>query len=412
MSEEMRPDGNVFWIKDKDIGIRPISLDSNDPIPSLCLTDPKFTVDDVLEKLSDAITPNQAKLCLGWVAANFFMEECYDLLHFFPFLFIAGMKNSGKSSVAFWLTGFFGYEQEGLMLSHTTPVALQRKLSYYSSMPVYVDEFRNSPEINRHIGPMRNVYNRQSAAKGIKYEFGTRSETIRGTLLIAGEETPRDPALLSRCIPIIVRVGDRRGKPNHFNWFMQNRLKFSYFTYQLLLKRKSLVPTFIDELTATKNILAETIDDRTAAHYAICVAGYHILFPHDDQNFHDWIIAASTDTVYNNELENAVNSFLDDMLVLKLQGKIDNKYWDVDNGKIYLYFHGLYQVWAAERIRGGDVPFKSGAIRDYLKEQPGFIDSMVNWRCGGGIFRCLVFDEQKSPEQLKNLVSETQRVTQ
>ena len=41
----------------------------------------------------------------------------------------------------------FGIEGGGRAISQTTPVAIQRLLSYFSSMPVFLDEYRNTRDV-------------------------------------------------------------------------------------------------------------------------------------------------------------------------------------------------------------------------------------------------------------------------
>ena len=65
--------------------------------------------------------------------------------------------------------------------------------------------------------------------------FGIREGKVRGGLLICGEETPEDNALLTRCV--VVNVSAMNRKTNHFNWFQANKKKFSNFMYQMLKSR-------------------------------------------------------------------------------------------------------------------------------------------------------------------------------
>ncbi len=91
-----------------------------------------------------------------------------------------------------------------------------------------------------------------------------------------------------------------------------------------------------------------------------------------------------------------------------------NKYWHVSDGKIYLYFHGLYNIYARDyQSRHREAPFKADAIRNYLKDEPGFISVSYPHRLRDGLCKCVVFSDSDSPDFVKDLViNEAVTVTQ
>lgn len=409
--KELRPDKNhTFWTEKK--GIKPIALGVttgkntiSEGIPYLNLN--QFDMREVKSRLSESIGENMAGLALGWVSAVPFIEEVFDGYGCFPFLFITGRRASGKSTVAEWLMNFYGLENAGKMASDTTQVGIQRYLSYYSSLPVFIDEYRNTKAIKMKDGFFRNSYNRQSAGKGIKADFGIREAKIRGTLILAGEETPEDPALNMRCITILITEKHRLA--NHFNWFMANRLRFSAHTLDIMRRKKELLPRFLQVLAEGKEYFVKDagVDDRTAVNYAIVAAGYAAAFG-EDIDFAKWIVSEAQRAKSEYQDEQAVQGMFEDLLAIRTRGFVDSNYWKVDANCIYLYFHGLYQVWSQEyRKTRGVEPFKASAIRDYLKEEQGFIDMNQTVRIGDFVKRCVVFDRDKAPDFIKHLVDGT-----
>ncbi|MFA5153607.1 MAG: DUF3854 domain-containing protein [Clostridia bacterium] len=409
--EEMRPDKNhIFWTEKR--GLKPLALGVtsgrmtiSEGIPYLNLGEsPSLT--EIRSYLGETIGDMQANACLGWMAAVMFLEDVFDLYGCFPFLFITGRRGSGKSTIAEWLMNFYGLENAGKMAADTTPVGLQRYLAYYSSLPVFVDEYRNVKQVTYKNGFLRNVYNRQSAGKGIKSDFGVREAKIRGTLLISGEETPEDNALLTRCI--VVAITEKSRKINHFNWFMANRIKFSVHVLNVLRNKDNHLQKFIKILNEGKEYMTgQKLDDRTAINYAIVAAGYAVLFG-ESVDFAKWITTEAQRVRQDYQKEQAVEVFLDDLIYLKTTKAINDEYWDVDGDKIYLYFHGLYNAWAKEYIKiRGEQAFKASSIRDYLKEETGYLDCHVNHRIGDGTKSCVVFDYDESPDNLKNLTAHT-----
>jgi len=408
--EIMYPDQNgVFWLEKRGIKPSPLIVSGGKNamaggIPQLYKGEgPK--PEEIRDRLSDSIGHDEACVVLGWAISVAFMEELHAYYSSFPFLFITGRWQSGKSTIAAWVMRLFGIEQEGLSISQTTPVAIQRLLSYYSSLPVFLDEFRNTKEVTYKNGFLRNAYNRQWAGKGIKSDFGLREAKVRGTLVIAGEETPKDGALLTRCIQIFVSRSKRT--KDHYKWFVSNRTKMSSFFYGILSRKKDLLPIFVEYFQEWKETFTnDGRDDRVAINYAAVVAGYAVLFGTSDLGFADWLMKETESMQTEFKEEQAVSVFLDDLMALKTQKKIGSEYWTVDDGKIYLYFHGLHQVWAEQfkKVRGEEA-FKEGSIRAYLKEEEGFVNVNFPKQIGQSVKKCIVFDYDSSPIDLQNLVS-------
>lgn len=409
--EELRPDkNNIFWINKKGYKPIPIVLSSgkdalSEGLPYLNLGD--FDNHEILARLSDTINPEQAKVCLGWISACCFMEEIFERYNCYPFLFLVGKKGSGKSTIAEILMHFFGMDSKnsGKQLSGTTPVALQRYLGYYSCLPLYVDEFRNTKEMAYKTAFMRNVYNRQAAGKGMKSDFGIREGKIRGTLMIAGEETPEDNALLSRCICII--VSGKKREVNHYDWFMDNKNMFSNHTYRILKNKKHNLEKFMGMINKGREYFTKNgKDDRMALNYSIIVAGYCCGFGvDDDKPFQKWLNRETNRVKIEYDSEHAVSQFLDDILVLQSMKKMSRPMWAHNDTNIYLYFSGLYMIWAQEyRKTRGSEPFKQSAIRDYLKEEDGFLELNIPFRIDDRVRKCMVFDKKQAPESLRMLI--------
>lgn len=403
------PDQNgIFWLEKR--GVKPISLNiangkhvEHSGIPFLhtgTAPDPA----EIRAKLGETVGKNEALVMLGWITAVAFMEEVFSLYRSFPFLFVTGRWRSGKSTVAEWVTNFFGIEEAGKSISQTTAVAIQRALAYYSCLPVYLDEYRNTKDVAYKNGFLRNVYNRQGAGKGVKdSDYGLRDAKVRGTLIIVGEETPKDGAILSRCIPIFVSAAKRQ--KDNFEWFMRNRSRFSGFFFGLIKGKHNLVRAFMDSVAEWKAFfIKQGIDDRTALNYATVTAGTTCSFG-DDVEFAAWLAKETRLIQVEHNEEQAISVFLDDLSALKTRKLVDENYWHVADGKIYLYFHGLHQVWAQEfRKTRGEEAFKEGSIRAYLKEEKGYLDANVMQRIKGQPKRCVVFDYDAAPDEIKALI--------
>ncbi len=409
---ELRPDkSQTFWIEKKGIKAISMAVDSRQKMVDSgvpCLSMIEFRVEQVLERLSKSIGENEAKQCLGWLSAIVFMEEVFERYGSFPFLFITGKRASGKSTVAEWLMNFFGMENSGKMASETTSVAIQRYLSYYSSLPVFVDEYRNTDQIKYKTGLLRNAYNRQSAGKGTREGWGVREARIRGTLLIAGEETPEDNALLTRCIPVFLY--EKQRLENNFHWFMANRAKFSNHTLELIKTKKARLDVFFRIMEeARKYFVSEGRDERTAINYATVAAGYAAAFGDKDIDFARWIGKETERIQAEFDEEQSTVVFWEYMIAMKTKGVMDDKYWGAGthNGSpaYFLYFEGAYNEFSQEfRKTRGALPFKKSAVRAYMKEEPGFLELRHHHALKGQVKSCMVFDRHNAPDHLKHLI--------
>lgn len=406
---ELRPDETgTFWTE--KAGYKPVALGVSsgknvisEGVPTLNTSKVDFV--ELRSKLSDSIGSFEAKSCLGWAVAVLFMEDVFKAYGCFPFLFITGRRRSGKSTVAEWVMNWFGLENAGKQAGDTTSVAMQRYMSFYSSLPFFVDEYRNDARVTMKNGLFRNAYNRQSAGKGMKADFGIREAKIRGSLILAGEETPDDNALLTRCI--VVQVSEIRRHINNFDWFNKSKSRLSGFTYDILSRRKELRDVFMSRLKSDKDEIAEHVkDDRLAINKAVVSAGYFTLFGKDEE-FAKQFAVDLTEVKVEQEKENAVSMFFTDVQALAFDPKMSLKeYWSVSDGQIFLYFHGLYNVWARDyQSRKREAPFKAEAIRGYLKDESGFVGAAINHRFGEKMRSCVVFTESAAPAFIKDLVS-------
>ena len=406
--KEMRPDKNhIFWLEKK--GIKPIALgvtsgkqQISEGIPYVSLT--PCDIGEIRKRLSDTIGEIEAVKCLGWASAIPYMEDIFDAYGCYPFLFITGRTGSGKSTIAEWITCLFGIEDAGKSLSQTTVVAIQRSLGYYSSLPVFLDEFRNTSDIAFKTGFLRNVYNRQSSGKGIKSNFGIREAKVRGTLIVAGEETPNDNAILNRSI--LVEVVKKIRTTNHYDWFTKNKNKFSWHIFNIIKNKPAQRDLFMRVLAEAKDYLTQHagVDDRTAVNHAVICAGHAITFGEQDLIFTKMLVKEAQKTNTDYAKDSIISEFISDLQVMAHAGHLGDKYWMVDNDKIYLYFNGLYNLWSADARKRGKDPFKASSVRGYFKEEPGLIALDMNYRINGYPRHCIVFDYEECCEEIKNLV--------
>lgn len=407
---EMRPDKNhIFWMEKKGIKPVPLGVTSgkmqiSEGLPYVSLS--ACDIDEIRRRLADTIGEIEALKCLGWASGIPYLEDVYDKYGCYPFLFITGRTGSGKSTIAEWITCLFGIEDAGKSLPQTTVVAIQRALGYYSSLPVFLDEFRNTSDISFKTGFLRNVYNRQSSGKGIKSNFGIREAKVRGTLIIAGEETPHDNAILNRSI--LIEVIKKNRVTNHFDWFTRNKTKFSHHMFRLIKNKKQNIDLFMRVLSEAKDFLThnEGVDDRTAVNHAALCAGHAVTFGEKDVKFADMIVSEAKKTNVEYQRDNIIHTFIKDLQVLAHKGDLKDHYWKIHERVLYLYFEGLYNIWSADARRRGVDTFKASSVRGYFKEENGFMGQSIKRKINGYLRNCIALNIDECDEEIRNLVDE------
>jgi DNA primase catalytic core len=405
----IKPDPQgVFWDQDRGIKVKSIVVNTEKVSSSNLSEEEKVKLPEILEKFSGSIGEENAKILIGWVASVPFMEEIIHDWECFPFLFVTGKYQSGKSTIMTWITSFFSQKPKSFTVSETTSVAVQRYLSYYSCLPLFLDEYSNEKKVQSKEGFFRSVYRRDSAGKGIRSTFGVREGDIRGTLAIAGETTPTDAALISRCVKLFISQLDR--KEDNFAWFNDNKKYFSYHFYKMLQDKHQNIKKF-NELMHKKNSFLRSkgkIEQRVAMHYAMILAGYNMLFG-SDEKFDNFIIEEAKRINQENEQQSAVVKFLEDLNSMKTLGtfKHSGKLWGTKNNIAYLYIQGLYNLWTKElRMRGDTTRFDKTAICNYLKEDAGFEEMRVSFKINKQTCSCMTFNTDFCDSRISDLVEE------
>jgi hypothetical protein len=409
--KEMRPDeSGIFWTDKRGYKPIPIGVTSggqaiSEGIPYLSTND-SVDIKEIRANLADTIGNIEADKCLAWVTAVAFSSEAFKQFGCFPFLFMNGKTTSGKSTISEWMCSFFGIENNGLILSDTTPVAIMRSLGYYSGLPVFLDEYRNDEKIIQKTQFLRNVYNRQSAGKGIKADFGLRMAKVRGTVIIAGEELPKDVAIINRSIVIpVIRAKKRQ---DHYEWFCREKGKFSRFFYELLINKKNLVPKFNSMLIEAKQVFtSQKIDERTAINFSIICAGYVCAFG-ESKEFAKLIVEDIKKVHESNKEAGMVGQFIQDVLAMKYAQKFKNvQYWEVKGDELHIYIQALWNLWQEDSQRRGDKQLSVKSLRDCLREEPGWVSHGSVSRINGELAKVTVFKIKDMSADMSSFIEDS-----
>jgi len=392
---------DIVWVN--DIGYK---LDTNmediDP-PQLC-SDEESSVSlaEILKNLGAALGKDNARLMLGWTLGHFFMPEIINEWRIYPFLFLFGRQQGGKSTIASWISNFFGFEQKGINFHNSSVVGISRIASQMSMIPVWLEEYRTKdPDIGRKNNYLRGIYDRSTIVKGTKSVNHIKTYTARSTLIISGEEHPRDAALNSRCVMFSIFRGQEKQRITpEYEWLEQYKGMFSYIGHYILTHKAELWPkvkTRILEYIASFDNQNITVSTRNKLQMSI-ISGVVDALLGEDQEF-SYYVAQKTEDMEREVLDDqALNIFWDDIHNMYTTGRLKTDIhsfkWEKGKKYLYVWFAGAYAEWEIyyKGLRN-DIPSSKQALLEHCKRESYFA-GFKNSRIGKRVVSCLVLDSE------------------
>lgn len=390
-------------------------------IPTLSL-DSEFghaELKDVFKKMELIWGTKATSLAVGWIAACLLSDEIHRKYGCFPILFIAGKRESGKTTLAQWLLAMAGQRDTAAgSLEGTSPAAAIRHLAWFSSLPYWQDEYRNNKQVKKWDGFYRNVYNRQSTSRGT-LGTGVRSPSINAGIILSGEETPEDNALMSRCVVIpLVKNKDKDKTVNLYREIENYRSQglLSKLITEVLKVKSKILPQILEKIDGwKKRLLSNGVGDRISLNYVIPAVCYDTLFLGNEsietrKEFLKWVIEESHKTELEKENEHMLSVFMEELITIheQLEGFYDVYTQSKDpKGKrrIAIHFPSFYSRWTEHYRRKGHEQFKQGTMKSYIREEPYFLCEKLK-RVGGKPMRCMILsldDEDNPPDGIKYL---------
>jgi len=358
---------------------------------------------DTAKKIEIVYGTKAIYLSIGWVIACLLSEEIYKKYACFPLLFIGGKRESGKTTLGNWLMAMAGMsDTAGEALENTSPAGVERNLAWFSSLPYWLDEYRNNAKVKKWDGFFRNVYQRQSASKGT-LKATIRSHEVNAGIILSGEETPEDNALLSRCIviPLIANKARKNDEATESLFSEIEDLRTTGLLSRLILevikRKEKLLPHILKNIDGWKKRMQDKgVGERIALNYAIPAVCYDSIFfnqkdMEERKAFVNWVVNESHRTELEKESEHMLSIFMESLV--GLQEDLQNFYCVyVENGKRYiaLHFPTFYRTWAVDDRRLGHEQFKKQTMLSYIREETYYVDDNKLKRVNGKTTRCLI----------------------
>ncbi len=230
---------------------------------------------------------------------------------------------------------------------------------------------------------------------------------MRGAAVLSGEHLPADNGLLSRCV--IVHLTSIERQDRFYDEVTRIIGQASAFTADLLRRKTAdVVKAVMDAIDGYYRFLRDKVQTpRLALNYAV-VAGV-MTWIRKDQDFIDWLEAEIAHINEVKESESLVNTFIEDLDVLKANGVVTKNHYAVDvlKSRGHLYFSAAYNLWAESyRRRTGEPAWPKKTILDQLKEEAYFVSWNSTFRIAGVPRHVLTVDLDKAPEVLHSFFTE------
>lgn len=374
----------------------------------------------VVESIREIYNTKSIYLAVGWIIATFFSEEVFKQFGCFPILFISGRKESGKTTLGNWLMAMAGFSEASAdSLPSATEAGASRVLEWFNSLPYWLDEFRNDAKISKWDGFFRNAYQRQPTTKGT-LGSRVRSHEINAGIILSGEETPQDAALLSRCLVIQLSKAPANRNVNYYGSIEKFRRAklLSRLLVEVLRLRDKLIPSILGSIEGMKERLIKNgVGERIALNYAIPTAFFQDVFlanrPESEGiNFINYVLSEALQGESTKESEHMLNVFMEDLVTIQDDLKdyymvFKNSKADKGNRRIALHWKTFYSKWVDFYRRKGNTQFKAGTLLSYIEEETYFIGKNVLKRLGPSrkMTRCLVLSLDPADEPPPSLLT-------
>jgi len=374
---------DIVWIGDDGYALPEYDVDSFAP-PALSEAAPTddISVKDIFDKTKDFIEDHHARLLIGWTLGNFFISDILKKYNVYPFLFMHGKLGSGKSTYANISSSFFGFKINGVAFS-STPVGIMTAAQKQCGPPIWIEEIRNSDnKMAEKINILRSIYDRSTRIKASRKAGEIKAASARSTLILSGEEYPKDAAFNSRCVHIpVFRDTDVSTDDESFNWVMEYKSMFNEIGHYILTNRKKLwaeiderIDSYIESFDADKSI---SLTPRSKIHFSVLGSVADVLIGEDTE--FSMKLAQEAVTHDSKVFEDqALYVFFDDLQNMSASGKLGAKILQNSYGKnadrlVNFAFNLAYSEWE-HYYRGmrNDIPASKTALLEHLKREKYF----------------------------------------
>lgn len=421
---QYEPDENgVIWIQNHSIGIRAQSMETgarsgNDlagvPIMKSPLDEEEIDalLGGMLTRLAENLgKPGDALNILGWAWASVYSDEIFKAIRHFPFLYFWGRGGQGKTAISKWILSLFDMEEPGWtpFPQLNSGVSFSRKLSYYSSLPMVVDELRIDRSVQDMYGTFRAWYNRGGRTVSSKEGFGVRTQPVRSTILFCGEDQFLDQSTRERCVHVRISKHGRE-LVNSYKWIDDRKRDLPSIGYYWISKSSEIkVQTLLKDIRALDNVLRQNgISSRSSLNLAIIAYFANKLCERYMPNFNylQYLFDSAREDVDRQQEDDTNNEFWSvvEGLQSEERAKINSDHLRRDGSKLYVWFAEIFRI--VQREGRNTDSFSKRAILESIREEDYFLtEERAPMGMSETIRRVIVLDLEHAPEVVHNIAN-------
>lgn len=418
-----KPDENgVIWVQNKTIGLRAQTIETNGGgddqagVPKLMTemsSDERETlIGSVLEQLAQNLGQAGAAVnIMAWAWASVYSEKLYSSFGHFPFIYQWGTGGRGKTTIQKWVLAFYDMDQHGWTPANqlNSGVSFSRKLSYYSSLPMCVDEVKLEKPIQDMYGTFRSWYNRGGrtvAADGT----GIKTQAVRSSIMFGGEDQFADPSTRQRCIHVRIPKSGREDKES-YRWIDGRRRDLPAIGYHWILdSTRSSWTDVVSEVKRLDTVLREGgISSRTSLNWAmIAYFGLKLCKQYMPEfNYMEYMFSAAKEDVERQAEDNTLTEFWNVVEGLQAAGespKINSTHLRRDGDKLHVWFAEVFRIVQKEEIRKD--AFSKRAVMESLREEEYFMEeARQNLGMNEAQRRVFTLDLTRAPEVVQQIAA-------
>jgi len=389
----------ICWVEEVGYKLNPLN---NEMILPTLKTEGDFNMETFINYLSDTTDVEETgmAMCLiAWTLGNLYLDPIHAKFHMYPLLFLYGAKGSGKSTVMRWLLMFFGQQNAVSSLKMSSPVGITRLLSYFSSLPIVAEDWRDDFEFRKFIPLFLGVYGRQSGSKGVKTKFGLAETDVRGSLSILGEEVISDNGVASRCVTFYMpqdRIKER------LDLLEDMATEASAYTHKLLMNYDATRVMQCIE-TALKRLQQEApkVERRVIFNYAILEGVYEALINYNTEVIRKFIATKILESSVSITVGDKIHRYSEDFLFGVTEGLILPHHYKVDYDKAHvtMWVRGVCDIMNKYYNRKTD---HSTLIIKHFSQKEYFVGASKSTYSGvSGKLPSITLDINKMPDTMR-----------
>lgn len=409
-----RGDDGVFWLRQG--GLKPQSLlaenNSERDIPEVqevSREEGEALVREFTMHLGENMGTGLALICVAWAWACVYSNEYFDAKGQFPFLLVNGSFGKGKTSIARWIASIFGPPESRSMsaVQLKSGAGSLRKIAFYNSVPVVIDEIRADKEHRELYATFRAMFHRQGRSLAATTDvYSVREQEVGCPILFAGQDGfEADPALQERCLSVIVPPEHqipKKIRDDSYKWINARVRHLSKIGYHWITNP---IPSYLQEVEAANEWANnEGVSNRSAHSWACVLPFVQRLLPYfPGFDFKEYMLTHALAEAEDRNDEQLAYSFLEAIegILVEEHPTITGEHIHVEGDYIYLWFREIF-VQIQPRWRNG---FTKSAVLTDIRSQSWFHKDSVRHPLGvrGERRRTLVLDLTKGPPSLQNI---------